>query len=176
MPTTPPNPQRQRLAIALAAVSVGLAIAACGSAGKPSSSSGTAATSGPSHYAAFLKFSTCMRAHGVPDFPDPSPNGGLRINSASGIDPQSPAFQSAQHSCRKLLPGGGPPRTVPEAHRKAAIANAQCIRTHGVPNFPDPTFPAGGGIAESIGPGVNPQSPAFQNAQKACAGVGNGPP
>ena len=173
---TEPDHHRHHLSIALIAVSCGLAIAACGASGTPSSAAGTAGGGGPSHYAAFLKFSTCMRSRGVTDFPDPSPSGGLRISSSSGINPQSPAFQSAQSACRKLLPGGGPPSTVPEAKRKAMIANAQCVRTHGVPNYPDPSFPAGGGIRVEIGPGVNPQSPAFQNAQKACGGAGSGPP
>ncbi|MGI8507072.1 MAG: hypothetical protein ACR2MK_09795 [Solirubrobacteraceae bacterium] len=163
---------RPRPSIAIIAVSCGLVIGACGSSGSPSSAAGTGATGGSSHYASFLKFSTCMRSHGVPDFPDPSSNGGLRLRVGPGsrLNPQSPAFQSAQQTCRKLLPGGGPPRTVPEAQRRAAIANAQCMRTHGVPDFPDPTFPPGGGIRITA---VDPQSPAFQAASKAC---GNGPP
>jgi hypothetical protein len=171
-----PNSHRHSRWIALIAVTCSLVSAACGSSGGSSNATGTAGTGGSSRHASLLKFSTCMRSHGVPNFPDPRSGGGLIIGSGSGISPQSPAFQSAQQSCKKLLPGGGPPRTVPEAQRKAAIANAHCIRTHGVPNYPDPTFPAGGGIAVAIGPGNNPQSPAVQKAQKACAGVGNGPP
>jgi hypothetical protein len=48
------------------------------------------------------------------------------------------------------------------------FALSKCMRTHGVSNFPDPTFPAGGGTAIRGGPGVDPQSPAFQHAQAAC--------
>ena len=44
------------------------------------------------------------------------------------------------------------------------IARAECMREHGVPNFPDPTFTADG-ISVFFGPGVDPQSPAFVNAQ-----------
>ena len=40
------------------------------------------------------------------------------------------------------------------------------MREHGVPNYPDPTFPTSGGISIQIGPGVNAQSPAFQQAEK----------
>ena len=39
------------------------------------------------------------------------------------------------------------------------------MRSHGVPNFPDPSH-GGGGI--QLGSGINPQSPAFQAAQKIC--------
>jgi hypothetical protein len=46
------------------------------------------------------------------------------------------------------------------------IELAQCMRSHGVPNFPD--IPAGGGIDFSPGSGINPRSPAFQAAQQAC--------
>jgi hypothetical protein len=41
---------------------------------------------------------------------------------------------------------------------------ARCMRAHGVSNFPDPS--RGHGL--TIGPGINPQSPAFQAAQQAC--------
>ncbi|MGD0809032.1 MAG: hypothetical protein ABSA91_04900 [Acidimicrobiales bacterium] len=51
-----------------------------------------------------LKYSQCMRSHGVPDFPDPteSPNGiGIRL---SGIDPNSAQFRASQTACRAFSP------------------------------------------------------------------------
>ena len=54
----------------------------------------------------------------------------------------------------------GPPPVVSERERVAAISNAECMRKHGVPNFPDPTF-SGGQLNPGLG-GVNPQSPAFK--------------
>jgi hypothetical protein len=52
-----------------------------------------------------LDFSRCMRAHGVPDFPDPvASNGGIGYNLA-GIDIHSPQYQSAQQACRSSLAG-----------------------------------------------------------------------
>jgi hypothetical protein len=53
----------------------------------------------------------CMRANGVPKFPDPAPNGGIQIDGRSGIDPNDPVFQAAQKKCDKYGPkrvGGGP--------------------------------------------------------------------
>jgi len=61
------------------------------------------------------KYSQCMRANGVPDFPDPSPGGGLSIQVQPGSDlnPQSPTFQNASKVCAKKtgVPGlGGSPQ------------------------------------------------------------------
>jgi hypothetical protein len=58
--------------------------------------------------AQMLKLAYCMRAHGVPKFPDPTSNG-IRISPSSGLDPQSPQFQAAQKACAKDFPGGTPP-------------------------------------------------------------------
>jgi hypothetical protein len=49
------------------------------------------------------------------------------------------------------------------------IRYAQCIRTHGVPNFPDPDF-TGGGVRMKFG-GVGPGNPGFDRAQRACQSI-----
>jgi hypothetical protein len=155
-----PNRHRGRLSLVLAGVGCVLAISACGSSGSPSSAAGTG-----SGDALAVKFANCMRSHGVPNFPDPGkPVGG----PGSGINTQAPAVQSAEQKCDKLThnpePKGSP---ASASQRRAALANAQCMRTHGVPNFPDPTFPSTGGMSVSLA-GLNPQSPAFEHAQAAC--------
>ncbi|MGO9884120.1 MAG: hypothetical protein ACLPV4_14010, partial [Solirubrobacteraceae bacterium] len=38
------------------------------------------------------------------------------------------------------------------------VTFSECMRSHGVPNFPDPS--AGGGIHISAGSGINPVSPS----------------
>jgi hypothetical protein len=149
-----------------------LAISACGSSG-PSSA---AASGGPNpkFSADLLKFSQCMRSHGVPKFPDPSARGGIDIGSTSGLDPRSPSFQTAQNACRKLLPGGGPGgRPIPASVRRQILAQAQCMRMHGVPNYPDPQF-QGGAVRIGFGSnsGIDPSSPGFKQAVQACGGLG----
>jgi hypothetical protein len=53
-----------------------------------------------------LAFTKCMRAHGVPDFPDPDGQAG-QLGPGSGIDPNSPQFQSALNGpCKSLAPPG----------------------------------------------------------------------
>jgi hypothetical protein len=51
---------------------------------------------------------------------------------------------------------------------------SECMRSHGVPNFPDPS---GGSGFNLNGSGINPQSPAFQQAQQTCLKLlsGGGP-
>jgi hypothetical protein len=56
---------------------------------------------------------------------------------------------------------------------------SRCMRSHGVPNFPDPQFQSGpnGGLGIRLnGTGVDPSSPAFQAAQKECGSILGGAP
>jgi hypothetical protein len=61
--------------------------------------------------AQMLKFSACMRAHGLPDFPDPTTaaDGGIQLSiggkKGSGLNPRSPIFQAAQKACQSVMPG-----------------------------------------------------------------------
>jgi hypothetical protein len=121
-----------------------------------------------------LKFSQCMRAHGVAKFPDPSHDGSIQIGSSTGIDPSSSTFKSAQQACQELIGGGKPPSPAEQAKmRQQALAFSACMRRHGIADFPDPEF-SNGRIAIRIkgGPGsnLNPSSPTFQAAQRACQG------
>jgi hypothetical protein len=61
--------------------------------------------------------------------------------------------------------GGGPPPQPGETERELASKTAQCMRTHGVPNFPDPNFGGNPG-GKVLLPGSS--SPAFQRAVKIC--------
>src|SRR4051812_44067477 len=126
-----------------------------------------------------LKYSQCMRAHGVPKFPDPGPNGQLRLAAGpgTGIDPESATFKAALQACKSLEP------TPPEADRKkmydALLKFAQCMRQHGVAKFPDPNPDGGLRINSSKGDSLDPNGAAFKKAQAACQhfmpGGGKGP-
>jgi hypothetical protein len=124
--------------------------------------------------------SRCMRAHGVPNFPDPDSQGRLTLQGGpgTGLDPNSSQFQAAQKACRKYAPNGGRAPSPAEQAKaeKAALAFSSCMRSHGVRNFPDPQV-SGGGIRIGIKPssGIDPNSPVFQAAQKACQTKVGGP-
>jgi hypothetical protein len=154
-------------------------IAGCGSSGTP----GAAATKRSD----MLAFARCMRTHGVQNFPDPGSNGsgGLQIQDrvgsggslkVNGTSVSSPAFQGAMQACHSKLPNGGQPPALSAAQRAAMLKFSQCMRTHGLTNFPDPSFGPGGAVRLRVGPagGLDPNSPAFQSAQKACAAYRGG--
>lgn len=151
-------------------------LAACGS--------GSVSPAGPTstNDEAFAT-ATCMRAHGVPNFPDPTAGSGgegfsvaARPGSSSltvdGIAFSGPAFEAADKACQLGNAGSKPPIT--ESMKEGMVAKAHCIRADGVPGFPDPTF--GLGIGLRLPPGMSPDSLAIQRAAKACAGVGIGIP
>ena len=135
--------------------------------------------------ARLLKYSQCMRTHGVPNFPDPSPSGGFAFQAGSGLSPSSPAVQSAQAKCQKYMGSSLPgPGTVehPAAQWLAQMVKAAaCMRRHGYPDFPDPrtsvpSKPSGnvGVISDIDGviflfPGsIDTTSPQFYRAADAC--------
>jgi hypothetical protein len=172
---------RARVFAAVAVVAVGLLAAACGGAAPPgvatlsgssnshTTSSGTAGSGSMRDQA--IKFSECMRKHGVKNYPNPKDGStGVQIGSGSGIDPNSPTFKAAQSACQAYLPR---PSTA-QIHKleAGALKFSECMRKHGVTDFPDPQFStSGGGIGIKIGGSkgsLDPSSPTFQAAQKAC--------
>jgi hypothetical protein len=146
-----------------------------------SSGGGGAARTGKSAAADLAKleaYAGCMRSHGVASFPDPTVGsnggGGFQLRSGpggNGIDPQSTVFQAADKACKPLLPNGGVAPPLSAAQQQKFLNWAACIRTHGVPSFPDPVF-SGGGVRISVGgpggPGPDKNGSAFQAAQTAC--------
>jgi hypothetical protein len=137
-----------------------------------------------------------MRANGVPNFPDPQPGRGF-LFSTSGLNLGAPAARAAQVKCQKLM-GGGPPgpgsTTHPSAQTVAKLVRiADCMRRHGVPDFPDPTttvpldpFASGAGVITDYDGAIllfpstlDMHSPAYLRATSACgvlAGkLGRGP-
>ena len=141
-----------------------------------------------------LTFARCMRANGVPNFPDPQPGGGA-IFSTAGINPLAPAFKAAQAKCQKLMPHGGAEPAFSEQALVEVRKVAVCMRAHGISEFPDPkraptgrlpSVPAGiteitdyDGALLEFPPTLNMQSPAYTQAAAACGALaqklGHGP-
>jgi hypothetical protein len=151
-----------------AAVSCVVALAACGSSRGPSS------TTGSRTYSQAVEFADCMRAHGVPGFPDPSGAGGSINLPNTG----TPVFKSASRVCARLAPGARGGVRATESQFLAAMRFAECMRTHGDPGIPDPTRGSGPTpfAALSLGhdlyfqasPTFNPNAPAVLRAATAC--------
>jgi hypothetical protein len=210
------RPSRRACLLALVTVVCGLLMAGCGGsapsatetasgantsastvarAGDPTANESRPATRGSTTSATTpsaggsgpLAFSSCMRANGVPNFPDPAPDGGIQL--PNGLDPSSPAFQAARSNCEKLVPtvAGGPANfgatTHPSAQTLEKIRNiAVCMRAHRISQFPDPrtTIPSnpaasGAGVISDFDGAVlvfpstvNLQAPAYKQALAAC--------
>ena len=179
-----------RLLTAGGALAAAATIAACGSNSPAGSSaptgSGPSTGSGSSSTSSTLAFAKCMRANGVPNFPDPSPGGGFEFHASAGII-SSPVFRAGQAKCGRFLPGGGPlsPGPPPSAETMAQLRRiAVCMRQHGVPQFPDPMTSVPRGCTPNPGEyreitnyqgaillypaTIDPQSPAYEQAATAC--------
>jgi hypothetical protein len=150
-------------------VGVVLLMTACGASGGSSSTS-TPAPAQTTRYEKTLAFSQCMRSHGVPEFPDPNANGAIALGSVAGqIKLDSSQVQSALVICRHLLPNGG---TLNPAQQQKALNAllkfARCMRSHGVPNFPDPSLVNGNVTVDLQGAGISGASPHILTASRAC--------
>ena len=89
-------------------------------------------------YVHAVKFADCMRAHRVPQFPDPQNPGGFSSAAIDALNTSSPAFVSATNACDRLLPNEGQP--TPTEFEQAVVDGvkvARCLRAHGV-KFPIP--------------------------------------
>jgi FAD linked oxidases, C-terminal domain len=123
-------------------------------------------------------YAACMRSHGVTNFyftkesnlpPDtPAINIAGWAVSAASVHQGSPTYKAASSACEDKMPGG-PPAPMTEAQKEAALRQAACIRAHGFPTYPDPVFPAGGGVEQQPAPGIDEGSPQFQKAMQDCS-------
>ena len=117
-----------------------------------------------------------MRAHGVSDFPDPTVgSNGLPswTFDAGNVSPQSPAFRAAHQVCKNDLPDLLGTSAEKAAANAAALKYATCMRSNGVPNFPDPNGQGLIQIKNATG-SLEPSSPQFQKAEAACKSLDNG--
>ncbi|MGZ6690134.1 MAG: hypothetical protein ACXVHQ_21940 [Solirubrobacteraceae bacterium] len=164
---------RRKITAMMAAAALPLATG-CG--GSPAPTQGKSAKS-PAQQA--FAYARCIRAHGVPAFPDPqvvtTPGSvGIRqaVPAAAGL---SPAFTAAQKACRGVMPAPGNGGARDQGpHKQVLLAFAHCLRAHGVNGFPDPN--ANGQLTTEMisAAGVDIHTPGFFNAAKACVAVTHG--
>jgi hypothetical protein len=182
---------RRFAAVLVGLIGLSLLVSACGSApsspvaqlGSPNPANGSSGSTAGSKYTSALAYSGCMRSHGVPNFPDPKQGGGggLEIGFGSGVNTKSPAYKSAQQSCKNLLPGGGQPTHSEQQQEIALLLQvSQCMRAHGISGFPDPTLSppsnraghsdimSNDGVWLAIPDSIDVRSPAFERAAAAC--------
>jgi hypothetical protein len=102
------------------------------------SSAGSAGTGGnknPTAREKAVKFAECMRENGYPDFPDPKASGEF---PTFGISVSPAVWTAALRACKDLQPPGSFSAHLSPKQLSAGRKFAQCIREHGVKDFPDP--------------------------------------
>jgi hypothetical protein len=150
-----------------------------GSAGTDNSAVTRGGNNAASTHGRAVKFAECMRANGVSGFPDPDASGAFTVDevvNGSGIDPESAAWQQAISACQDLQPPGFTGHGRSPEQQEAALAFAQCVRDHGVKDFPDPgvddPLVDTNRIPSSDTPeGMNTLNAAMQKCDASAAGV-----
>lgn len=110
------------------------------------------------------KFAQCIRDNGVPEFPDPDGEDGMRgVLMNSDIDRNK--LRTAMEACQDLRPNGGERQQLEVAEQEQRLEWAQCVRDNGV-DMPDPDPDKAGFLLP--GSNIDPGDPAFQKAMEAC--------
>jgi hypothetical protein len=180
------SPGIARTVVAIVAtVCLGLLAAACGSSGPspsgvatlPSPGAAVSATTqagatgvpnASDVIARAVAYAQCMRTNGVPDWPDPDPSGAFPKSQLEHLGVADAQLQTGEAACAHLLPngGGGPTQQQLQQGTAQALAFARCMRSHGVPGFPDPDQT--GRIPDPASGGLDQGAPLFQAANDAC--------
>jgi hypothetical protein len=181
--------------LAVLLMAVALLAAACvsgsnsGSPGVARLGSSVAGSSSPSGSASAsgVGFSQCMRSYGVPNFPDPNANGKPLQVDAQQLGVSDSLYLAAESACQHLLPTTGSlqqlthqcllfgdcPQTLVRQLLTVERTYAQCLRSHGLPNWPDPTISPKGGrpVFDLTGAGIDTHvtdSSQFRSKDLGC--------
>jgi hypothetical protein len=145
--------------------------AAAGAGAGASGSSAAPAGGGPNPEkigADLMKFSACMRSHGVPNFPNPViSNNSVSLQITPAVSKGSPQFQHASQSCQKYAPPRPTAVNLTTAQEADYLKAAQCMRAHGINGFPDPDF-SGGRVQFPLPQGMNANTTQFEAARHIC--------
>ncbi len=159
----------------------------CGDGLSAAGSGGSSNPGGSSSFPSAVAFSACMRSHRVPNFPDPNAGGRPLEVDAQQLGVSDSLYQAAEQTCLHLLPTGGSlqqlthqcllygdcPQTLVGHLMALGRKYAECMRSHGVPNWPDPSIsPKGGRPVFDLGAaGIDTpstESPQFIAKDREC--------
>ena len=156
-------PAARAATVLIATAALVLLAAACSGSPSSTGAGGSSSTGGATSSPSAVAYSHCMRSHGVPDFPDPGSSGIPKV-SPQQLGVASSRWQAAQSTCARLLrPTQGQARQIVTG----MLNFARCMRSHGVPDWPDPTTGSNGQPEFDI-PGIDPDSPRISNTAGEC--------
>jgi len=113
---------------------VALIGAGCGSDAPPGTGTAASANKKLTARDKAVKFAQCIRAHGVPDFPDPNAKNDFEY----GVSVSPAVWNKATTACKHLQPPGTLSSKRTPKQQSASLRFARCIRDNGVKDFPDP--------------------------------------
>jgi len=152
-------PTARTAAAIIATAALALLAAACSGSTPSAGPGGSPNAGGSATSTSAVAYSHCMRSHGVPNFPDPTSSGQVPKASAQQFGVSSSQLQATQRACQHLLPVTGGSfqqqaqqcvttgdclRALVQQMLSAGLRFARCMRSHGVPNWPDPTIDSQG--------------------------------
>ena len=160
------------LASVVAVAACSLLAAGCGGGGSPGVAGVTSTTAGTTTngtLASAFAFARCMRSHGIPSWPDPNSRGffdksklrplGLNVSRVRALE---------EGPCNIPLPSPqGNTITITLADRVDYLEAAACMRSHGFPDFPDPTF-QNNNVETNIPSSIDQDSSRFKGAAATC--------
>jgi hypothetical protein len=176
-------------------VALAVALSGCGGSsrspdvptlgGGPTRSPQAAGATGPARVAALHAAAQCVREHGIPTYQDPvlTADGHVftdarSLREADGDNRDTPTLNAVRRACGQLMIAAGfqpddqapaPPKLV-----AAGVKAAQCMRSHGLPNYQDPNSATpftpghGFGISADQLPAGGKADPVTQQAADAC--------
>jgi hypothetical protein len=151
--------------VALAAAPV--LAAACGGGGG-SGASGVASSSATPSQNGALAFARCMRSHGVSGWPDPNSSGQFDKSKLRQLAVSRSRLTAISQTCSRLHPlDSSQAQAITPADQADYLRAAACMRSHGFPDFPDPTFP-GNHVTLDIPPSIDQEAARFKRAAATC--------
>lgn len=163
---------RRASVFAAATASIALLAAACGGSSSP-----TAPTGMQQQLQKALAYSQCMRSHGIANFPDPTENNGstgsngaayvgVQIGIPEGFDTSSQTYVSANNTCTRQTGWGQVSATQLHQGLTTLLKYSECMRSHGIANFPDPVETSTG-VSLKDGD-IDQNTSQYRAADKAC--------
>lgn len=183
-----PPAARTAAAVIATAAAIAMLVAACSGSATSAGFGGSSNAGGSSSSSSAVGYSHCMRSHGVPTFPDPDSSGQLPKADPHQLGVSPSKLEAARRGCQHLLPNTGGainagsvqqcmmasdcPQALVQHLLNEERRFALCMRSHGMPNWPDPIIDSQGRPVFAISisqDGFSPYSPPIWAKADACS-------